>query len=146
MHRHCYGRHNLRFHGVVVKGYGVASGQGPDNPYPDGAIRLQAPYFAARGIDLSPYFLGTLNVDLSPAAPDAGGKVFDGRLRWLPDQEERFLLDEVTLHYRGIAYHGLRYFPHPATKPRHFHRSSVIELLLPRIPGIRPGDRVIVDL
>ena len=46
----------------LVAGHGVASGRAATSPYPAGSIQLQAPLFAARGIDLSPFFAGTLNL------------------------------------------------------------------------------------
>ena len=47
----------------LVAGHGVASGRAATSPYPAGTIELQAPLFAARGIDLSPFFAGTLNLE-----------------------------------------------------------------------------------
>ncbi len=47
----------------LVAGHGVASGRAATSPYPAGTIHLQAPYFAARGIDLAPFFAGTLNLE-----------------------------------------------------------------------------------
>ena len=47
----------------LVAGHGMASGRAPTSPYPAGTIHLQAPIFAARGIDLSPFFAGTLNLE-----------------------------------------------------------------------------------
>jgi hypothetical protein len=49
----------------LVAGHGVASGRAATSPYPAGTIHLQAPFFAARGIDLAPYFAGTLNLEAS---------------------------------------------------------------------------------
>ena len=51
--------------GVVTKGYGVASGN--DSPrFPGGTIRAQSQHFLAGGVDISPYYPGTLNVDIAP--------------------------------------------------------------------------------
>ena len=47
----------------LVAGHGVASGRAATSPYPAGTIHLQAPFFAARGIDLAPFFAGTLNLE-----------------------------------------------------------------------------------
>jgi hypothetical protein len=47
----------------LVAGHGVASGRATTSPYPAGTIHLQAPFFAARGIDLAPFFAGTLNLE-----------------------------------------------------------------------------------
>ncbi|SNS83595.1 hypothetical protein SAMN06265795_107116 [Noviherbaspirillum humi] len=139
----------LRFHwinGIVVAGYGVASGNGADTRYPGGTIRLQQPFFLARGIDLSPYFPGTLNVDVAPLAPVPQAPVFDEVLRWHGDIEERFLLSPVELEHHGRRYAGLWYYPHPDTKPAHFQKPTVVELLLPRIERIETGADVKVGL
>jgi len=129
--------------GTVVAGHGVASGRaGARSPYPAGTIALQAPFFAARGIDLSAYFHGTLNVDLAPRLPPAVRPVFDGRLRWYGAIEERFLLMPVALRHAGAEHTGLWYHPHPATKHAHFQRPTVVELLLPRVEGVAPGIQV----
>lgn len=131
------------FTGEVVAGHGVASGHaGAQGPYPAGTIALQAPHFRARGIDLTPYFQGTLNVDLAPHLATPDSPVFDGRLRWFGDLEERFLLTPVALRHAGSVFEGLWYYPHPETKPDHFQRATVVELLLPHVPGIAPGTRV----
>lgn len=132
--------------GTVVAGYGVASGTGHDRRYPAGTIQLQQPFFLERGIDLSGYYPGTLNVDLAPLAPVPGRPLFDGVLRWHQDLEERFLLSPVELDAGGRRHAGLWYYPHPDTKPAHFQSGTVVELLLPWIEGIRPGDRVLVRL
>jgi hypothetical protein len=52
--------------GFVCQGFRVASGQTTDSPYPAGTIAMQVPFFRDRGLDLSRYFLGTLNVSIAP--------------------------------------------------------------------------------
>ncbi len=52
----------------VRQGHGVASGRAPDSPYPAGTIALQAPLFARHGLDLSPFFPGTLNLHFPGAS------------------------------------------------------------------------------
>ena len=57
---------------VLLEGHGVASGQALEpvhlktSPYPKGTIAMQSPYFAALGLDLSPFWPGTLNLSFSP--------------------------------------------------------------------------------
>lgn len=132
--------------GTITPGYGVASGRGSDKRYPAGSIQLQAPYFLEKGIDLSPYYLGTLNVDLVPLIPEPRNPIFDDKLRWFGDLEERFLLSPVEIKAGERHYAGLWYYPHPETKPAHFQRNSVVELLLPWIDNLHSGDRVLVRL
>ena len=128
--------------GRRIRGYGVASGRAAASPYPAGTVVLQAPFFRERGVDLSPYFPGTLNVDLAPHTPPPGRPVFDGRLRWFTGLEERFVLTPVALRHAGSVHQGLWYYPHPETKPDHFQRPGVVELLLPWIPGLPEDARV----
>jgi hypothetical protein len=129
--------------GRRIPGYGVASGRaGAASPYPAGTIALQAPFFRAQGVDLSGYFPGTLNVDVTPHLPRPGQPAFDGRLRWFGDLEERFLLTRIALRFAGTQYDGLWYYPHPETKPAHFQRPSVVELLMPWIEGL-PADAAV---
>ena len=131
--------------GKVIAGYGVASGLGKDRRYPKGTISLQAPFFLEKGVDLSPYFPGTRNIDLSPFVPSPQQPVFDNVLRWFDDIEERFLLFPVEIRIKEAQYTGLWYYPHPTTKPAHFQREGVVELLLPWIEGISVGDQVFVS-
>jgi hypothetical protein len=107
---------------------------------------MQQPFFLAHGIDLSPYFSGTLNIDVTPEKPLPRRPIFDGYIRWHADIEERFLLSPIELEAAGKTCAGLWYYPHPATKPAHQQRETVIELLLPWIEGLRPGDPVRVRL
>jgi hypothetical protein len=128
--------------GTILAGYGVASGRASDCPFPGGSIRLQQPFFLAKGIDLSRYFLGTLNVDVTPHVAHPAGDVFDGVLHWHDDLEEHFLLSKVELEVQGRVYSGLWYYPDPATKVDHFQRASVLELLMPWVDGLAVGDVV----
>ncbi len=132
-------------HGRVVPGYGVASGRGA-SPYPAGTIALQAPHFAAHGIDLSRFFAGTLNVDVAPHAPQPSKPLFDGHLRWHGEIRERFLLSRAVLRVDGRDHEGLWYYPHPATKPAHVQRETLVELLMPWIDGLAAGTKVELSL
>jgi hypothetical protein len=132
--------------GVVVAGHGVASGAGQDRRYPAGTIQLQQPFFLERGIDLSGYYPGTLNVDLAPVVPVPQQALFDGLIRWFEEIEERFLLSPVEVEANGVRHAGLWYYPHPETKPAHFQLSTVVELLMPWIADVKAGDKVLVRL
>jgi hypothetical protein len=128
--------------GRIVSGYGVASGRAGDARFPQGTIRMQLPHFLERGIDLSPYFPGTLNVDVTPAVPTPKGDVFDGLIHWHAGFNERFLLSSVEIEVKGSRHAGLWYYPHPDTKTDHFQQASVMELLLPWIDGSLAGETV----
>jgi hypothetical protein len=128
--------------GRIVAGHGVASGRADDCPFPGGSIRTQLPYFLARGIDLSTYYPGTLNVDLTPHIPHPMYPIFDGVLKWFGDLEEHFLLSRIVLEAHGHRVAGLWYYPDPATKVDHFQPASLVELLLPWTEGLRTGEIV----
>jgi hypothetical protein len=46
--------------GTLMQGHQVASR--PSTAYPYSSLEKQKPYFKERGFDLSPYFVGTLNL------------------------------------------------------------------------------------
>lgn len=124
----------------LCAGYGVASGRASDSPYPAGTISLQAPLFAACGIDLSPYFQGTLNLRFRDTRwqlqhPDAHVE----QLRWTDRHPpETFSFWQVALRWQGLSspLAGLIYYPHPETKCRHQHAPDHLEVLAPWIPDV----------
>lgn len=127
-------------HCQLRQGHGVASGRSPSTPYPAGTIALQAPLFAARGIDLSPYYPGTLNLGFDDTrwqlrCPDARVE----RLHWTDRHPpETFSFWSVALRWQGQAepVAGLLYWPHPETKRAHHQDPDRLEVLAPWIPGI----------
>lgn len=132
--------------GKIVVGYRVASGRQEGCRFPGGTIQLQQPFFKEKGIDLSSYFFGTLNVDLSPFEPTPDHGFFDGMIEWLPGVQERFVLSRIEIKAKSSVCPGLWYYPHPQTKQDHFQRESVVELLLPWIDGLAIGEVVAVRL
>jgi hypothetical protein len=134
----------------LVAGHGVASGRAPTNPYPAGTISLQAPFFAAAGLDLAPFFAGTLNLDASPGQwrledPDFRLEA----LCWTDlHPPETFSFWHCRLRGDGqgaIGEEGLGalvYYPHPETKRAHHQRSSCLEVLAPWINGLASGARL----
>ena len=59
---------NVIVRGEIKSGYGVASGKGKDARYPEGILKQQFKHFLERGLDLSNYFVGTINLDISPCS------------------------------------------------------------------------------
>lgn len=133
--------------GVVVRGHGVASGQG-ESPYPRGTIELQKPFFAARGLDLSPYFEGTLNISISPRGfAMHNPEITFRRVEWTSlHPPEDFSFSRCKVSIRGIEVEGWVYYPHPETKIRHFQDASMIEVIAPWIDGLTYGDPVLLSL
>lgn len=136
----------LRLSGELVRGHNVASRQ--SEHYPQGTIEMQAPFFRERGLDVSDYFSGTLNISIAP-------KTFRIRkaqwhfsaVSWTSKHPaENFSFSPCRVVVSGMSYDGLIYYPHPETKARHHQNDSVIEVLAPFIDGVRYGDRVEVDV
>jgi hypothetical protein len=132
----------------LVAGHGVASGRAATSPYPAGTIHLQAPYFAARGIDLSPFFAGTLNLEAARGHwrlrdPDARVEALEWTDRHPPETFSfwhcRLRVPAAAAAVGSAGLGALIYYPHPETKRAHHQAPSCLELLAPWIPGLHPG-------
>ncbi|MGY8969594.1 MAG: hypothetical protein ACKVH4_03630 [Flavobacteriales bacterium] len=134
--------------GKVISGYGVASGKGKDNRYPEGTLKLQMPFFNERGLDLSAFFIGTINIDISPYQFSIKKyKYYFKEINWsIYIPPENFYFFEVQLIFKESAYEGLIYMPDPKTKFDHHQISSLFELLMPKIEGIKQGENIILKL
>ncbi|MEB3165942.1 MAG: hypothetical protein VKO65_04655 [Cyanobacteriota bacterium] len=131
----------------LTSGHGVASGRAADSPYPAGTIALQTPFFADRGIDLSPFLPATLNLDAAPGEwrlrlPDARVE----QLRWTDRHPpETFSFWHCRLR-RPDARAGqetevaaLIYHPDPGTKTCHHQPPGLLEVLAPPLADLAPG-------
>ncbi len=129
-------------HGVVVQGYRVASGPSADYPY--GALDRQRPIFKARGLDLSSYFNGTLNIDIQPLTfAMVKPELTFHHVEWTDlHPPEHFSFSRCKVIYKDVEYDGWVYFPHPETKKRNFQNPSLLEVIAMPIPGINYGDEV----
>ena len=118
--------------GIVVRGYRVASGLASDSPYPAGSIEMQMPHFLARGLDLRPYFPGTLNISIHPATFSIQEPAYTFRqVAWSPAHPaENFSFARCHLGFDGSMVAGLVYYPHPETKPGHFQEASTLERVM----------------
>src|SRR5512133_878679 len=129
----------------VVEGHRVASGLNGNPRFPGGTLRMQAPYFKALGLDLEAWHGGTLNVSIAPCryrvvkAPCTFRQV-----KWHPTEpaEDFSFFDVHLLRLDGPPIAGKIYFPHPDTKPAHFQKPDVLELLLPFVEGLKYGDEI----
>lgn len=124
--------------GVIKSGYGVASGKGKDKRYPEGTLKQQCTHFLERGLDLSNYFMGTLNLDISPYSYEIKKpKYFFKNIDWsdfIPP--ESFYFFDVFFYYMDKTYKGLVYMPDPETKEDHTQKPNILELILPKIEGL----------
>lgn len=130
--------------GVVMQGYGVASGRATDSPYPRGTITMQQPHFEALGLDLSGIFPGTLNVSIKPQKAEiiAPELTFE-QVQWAPGfPPETFSFSACVVDFSETRYPGWIYYPHPETKPMHFQDASTLEVLAPAIAGLAYGSQL----
>lgn len=132
--------------GIVVKGHQVASR--PSDVYPYGTLEKQKPFFKALGLDLDPYYNGTLNISISPNTFEMRDPEFTfEHVEWTElNPPETFSFSQCILMYQGIRYAGWVYYPHSETKIRHYNNPSVIEILTQYVPDIRYGDEVEIEL
>ncbi len=135
-----------RVHGQIREGYRVASGPSADYPY--GALSRQRPLFAARGLDLSSYFNGTLNIDIRPFQFRMLKPEFTFRgVEWTDlHPPEDFSFSRCKVVFKEAEYDGWVYYPHPETKLRHFQNPSLVEVIAKPILGIKYGDALQVSL
>jgi hypothetical protein len=133
-------------HGVILKGYRVASG--PSKDYPYGALDRQRPIFLQRGLDLNGYFNGTLNVDIRPNTFEMQRPEYTFHLVEWTDLHppEHFSFSRCKVVYNQKEYDGWVYYPHPETKLRNFHNPSLVEIIAMPIPDLRYGDNVQIYL
>lgn len=134
--------------GMIIAGHGVASGIATDSPYPKSTIELQTPFFQARGLDLRPYFPGTLNVSIAPHQFEIKCPLYTfAAVNWTPAHPpETFSFCQCWLQFQGDRFQGLIYYPHPETKRIHFQAASVLEVLMPKIGNIHYGDSVLLAM
>lgn len=134
---------------VIVPGHRVASGLNGNPRFPGGTLRMQLPHFAALGLDLNAFYPGTLNVSIAPLTYRVRKPRLTFRqLKWHPeDPAEDFSFFDLTVHRDdGPPVSGWIYFPHPDTKPAHFQKPDVLELLLPWREGLGHGTRIRLEV
>lgn len=134
---------------VVVQGHRVASGLNGNPKFPGGTLRMQLPFFKELGLDLSAFYPGTLNVSIAPMSYRVVRPRHTFRaLKWHPeDAAEDFSFFDVTVHREDAALvKGWIYFPHPDTKPVHFQKPDVLELLLPWTERLGYGTKIRLEV
>ena len=134
--------------GIVTLGHRVASGIADDSPYEKGTLQMQLPFFKALGLDISKFYLGTLNIDLAPHTFEVVKPRYTFRqVKWHPDYPtEDFSFSPCELTFDRSTYEGLVYYPHPETKIGHFQDPSIIEAIALPIPKIGYGDQIAIAI
>ena len=129
--------------GRLKKGYGIASGQAQHSPYPRGSILLQTPHFLQRGLDIRCFYSGTLNISIAPLIFRMTNPRwrFDN-LAWFEGLCETFSFSQCCLLVDRDTVDGLIYYPHPETKPDHFHDNSTLEVLAPYMGNLEENTEI----
>lgn len=135
-----------RLQGIVIRGHQVASR--PSKDYPYSALEKQKPYFKKLGLDLSPYFNGTLNISIAPLTFKIVKPEFTfEKVEWTNlHPPETFSFSRCKVIFKNEEYEGWVYYPHPETKKKHFHNPSIIEAIALAIPNIRYNDKVELEI
>jgi len=138
----------MKVNGLICEGHGVASGKSDTQRYPKGTLYEQLPYFQERGLDLSAYFLGTINLNITPYLFKIGKPKYSFvAIPWsvyIPP--ENFYFFDVIFFFGDKKYKGLIYMPDPITKVDHIQELSILELILPRISGLSYGMKVCIEV
>jgi len=138
---------SITLKGRLKKGYRVASG--PSKAYPEyGSIEKQKPYFKKLGLNLSRTFNGTLNISIAPYEFEVKKPEYTfKKVKWTElTNAEDFSFSRCKITFKGRDYNGWVYYPHPETKKDHFQSRSTVEVLAPRIEGIKYGNEVEITL
>ena len=132
--------------GILMQGHRVASR--PSKAYPYSSLEKQKPYFKELGLDLSPYFNGTLNISIAPLEFEVTNPELTFPLVEWTDLHppETFSFSRCKVIFEGTEYEGWVYFPHPETKKTHFQNPSLIEVIANEIQGVKYGDKLEVIL
>ena len=130
--------------GTIIQGHGVASGTGSDKTYPDSTILMQTPFFKEKGLDLSQYFIGTLNVSIAPKKFElVAPEYYFPNIEWTKQiPPETFSFSPCSLIFENASYECLIYYPHPETKVVHPQPPTMLEIIGPKITDIKNGSSV----
>jgi hypothetical protein len=132
--------------GTLIQGHQVASR--PSAAYPYSSLEKQKPYFKNLGLDLYPYFTGTLNISIAPLEFEiANPELTFPHVEWTDlHPSETFSFSRCKVKFEGREYNGWVYYPHPETKKAHFQTPSLIEVITYEIANIKYGDAIELEI
>lgn len=109
---------------------------------------MQLPYFRALGLDLSGFYLGTVNVSIAPYTFKLEQPQYTfPQVKWHPNYPaETFSFSSCMVEYQDRDVEALVYYPHPESKIGHFQDPSVVEVIAPYLIGVKYDDRLTLKL
>jgi len=136
----------IRLSGTLARGHQVASR--PSREYPYSSLEKQKPFFKELGLDLNGYYNGTLNISIAPLEFEMTRPEITFELVEWTDLHppETFSFSRCRVVFKGRKYEGWVYYPHPETKKTHFQNPSLIEVIACKIPDIKYGDAVELEI
>ena len=131
----------IKVTGIVVQGHGVASGRSKTSPYKGGSLIRQLPHFDKHDIPLGDYFLGTINVDISPRSMELINWDYEARQTAWTDliPPEDFYFSHCQFFFNDQLIDAMVYYPSPETKVENFHNPNIVEILAAKIDSIEQG-------
>jgi len=109
---------------------------------------MQMPIFSKLGLNLYGFYPATINISIFPKKFVLKNPRLTFRgVKWSENHPaEDFSLTKCKLIFKHQIYEGYIYYPHPETKPDHFHDDSTIEVICRYIKNIYYGASVILIL
>jgi hypothetical protein len=132
--------------GILMRGHQVASR--PSSSYPYSSLEKQKPFFKGLGLDLYKYFNGTLNISIAPLEFEMiKPELTFPLVEWTDlHPPETFSFSRCKTKFERKEYAGWVYYPHPETKKTHFQNPSLIEVITYKIPNIKYGDAMELEV
>jgi hypothetical protein len=133
---------------TVSRGHQVASGFANDQRFVGGTIAQQMPYFKKLGLNLSPFYLGTINArfDCEEVLLTRWDYQFE-QVKWhaeMPEEDFRFCHCQIIANKQ--IYNGLIYQPQAITKTQHFQDKNTLEILAPFVEGLSYNCRLSITI
>lgn len=136
-----------RVNGRLIRGARQTSNVDRNSPYRAGTLELQFPMFRERGLDLSACFRGTLNVLIEPRtwAMVPAEPTFRNVLWHKNHIPEDFFFSQCRLMFGRMVYPAWVYCASPG-KPHYLRGPSLLEIIAEKVPEIKYGDMVALEI
>ncbi len=134
--------------GIIVEGQKYTSGMAENNPYPGGTLSMQTPFFKGKGLNLNENFQATINVNIRPGTFVVNNPEFIfPDVKWSQEHDaETFSFSRCRIIHEELAIEAFVFYHIRQNQSGLFVENSVFEIIAPYIPGIRYGDKLVLEL